>query len=73
MIDRNDIERKDFSIVLPAITNKISAFALLLGSTAVEHLTNDELWGLQGILEDIVADLRVINDALYPKGLYGDK
>lgn len=66
MIDQLNIETKDFSIALPRIISKISGFAMLLGSTATDHLTNEEFWGLQGMLEDIVDDLKVINDALYP-------
>ena len=60
MIDKDNIERKDFFCILPVIIDKIQfiGFSLML----VEDKT---VCGSGFILDEIVEDLKAIDKALY--------
>lgn len=70
MIDKDDIESKDFSLVLPVIISKLQAIAYLTKYNSDSEIDNskdqDLTHGLGAIIEDAVDDLRQINNALYP-------
>jgi len=69
MIDKENIESKDFSCVLPNIINKLQAIAsIAIYNTEgeIDNLTYEDFsHGLGFIIQDAVDDLRLINSALY--------
>ena len=67
MIPQDNIEKKDFSIILPGITNKISAVsnAMVLELNEGGEPPVNVIGGWQLILEDAIDDLKVIDKALH--------
>jgi hypothetical protein len=68
VIQKVDIERREFSSALPAITNQLNFLVNTIRNSAFSdnNLEPEALHGLAFILEDIGGDLEKINDALYP-------
>ena len=69
MIDKHDLETKDFSLCLPELIGKIQA----IGSSLVnlyylkEFIPSDSFWlGFGTILNEVTDDLRKIDEALNP-------
>ena len=72
MIDKRNIERKDFSIVLPNLISKIQFVgSSLINTPDIENHTieieSDFMYGSGLILYDVLEDLQAIDKALYPK------
>jgi len=71
MIDKDNLERKDFSIVLPNLISKIQFVgSSLINSTDIKNHTieieNEFIYGSGLILHEISEDLELIHKALYP-------
>ncbi len=72
MIDKDNLERKDFSIVLPNLIAKIQ----FVGSSLINsvdttgrtiEIEDEFMYGSGLILYDVLEDLQAINKALYPE------
>jgi hypothetical protein len=74
VIQSGDIESKDFSEALPAITNELNLLVNGLRNTAFGDncLEPTAIHGLAHILEGIEGDLEKINEALYPARQIGN-
>jgi len=68
VLNRNDIDQKDFSEALPAIADKVLFLVNGLYNTGYvnSHIEGEGALGLGHILMDVARDLRKISDALYP-------
>jgi hypothetical protein len=68
VLQKDDIERREFSSALPAITNQLNFLVNGLRNSAFSDnsLEPEALHGLAFILEDIEGDLEKIDNALYP-------
>jgi hypothetical protein len=68
VLQKGDLDRKEFSLALPAITNQLNFLVDSIHNSAFNntYLEREALHGLAYILEDIRSDLEKINDALYP-------
>ena len=66
MIDKDNIETKEFSIELPEAIEKLQAIASLTMYNQDEELTT-VLHGLGFIIQEVCDDLRQIYNALYPE------
>jgi hypothetical protein len=68
VLQKGDLDRKEFSLALPAITNQLNFLVNTIRNSAFSdnELEPEALHGLAYILEDIGGDLEKINDALYP-------
>jgi hypothetical protein len=70
MISQSDIEAKDFSIEFPIAIQKTAACSealLMLADKDDDPYAKEALQGLGYILDDVVTDLKVIENAIYPK------
>ena len=67
MIPRNNVRKKDFSLDLPVICDKLHALAAGLANTAYneETMEGPAVSGVAHILLDVTEDLRTINEVLY--------
>jgi hypothetical protein len=68
VLQKGDIERREFSSALPAITNQLNFLVNTIRNSAFSdnNLEPEALHGLAYILEDIQDDLEKIDNALYP-------
>ena len=67
MIFQDNIERKDFSLALPGITNKLRAVSagMMFEIGEGDPPPKEVLDGWHQILLDVIDDLSTINKALY--------
>lgn len=68
ILEADEIQGKDFSRAIPAITNQLNFLVNGLRNSAFSdnNLEPEALHGLAHILEDIQGDLEKIDNALYP-------
>ena len=71
MIDKDNIESKDFSMAFPEIISKLPFISYVTKYNSDEQIDysvdNDFTHGLGFIIQDAVDDLRQIYNALYPE------
>ncbi len=84
MICKDNIKRKDFSIDLSDLINKLGVISLLVEQVAQgdiyipnyqykgsyseekEDNNNTPIWGAISFMDEVIKDLKVIENALYP-------
>jgi hypothetical protein len=68
ILEAYEIQDKDFSRAIPAITNQLNFLVNTIRNSAFSdnNLEPEALHGLAFILEDIGSDLEKIDNALYP-------
>ena len=67
MINKSEIENKDFSMTIPVIITKLITVSesLQIRDDRRDWIDNEVMEGFGLILEDVIDDLRTINKALY--------